>query len=150
MLKIIIPEIGQKSPLPVAIEGKVLRVIYPFPAIPAILVQLAEKPLPPVAKEGKILRLYPFHAISSNIDSAGRKAPPHSQQPKREKSETESIHFMLFPATLVQLPEKPPSSGQRGKTSETIYPFHAISNNFHSAGRKALPPPPQWQKREKF
>ena len=46
---------------------------------------------------------------------------PHSSQ-RGGNSETESIHFMQFPATLVQLAEKsppPPTSSQRGKNTET-------------------------------
>ena len=93
---------------------------------PATLVQLAEKPPPlppPHGQTGESIQdwIYPFHAICSNIGSAGRKAPhptPHDQT--GEKSETGSIHFMQFPATLVQLAKKPPNPhGQTGEKSET-------------------------------
>ena len=52
---------------------------------------------------------------------------------------------MQFPATLVQLAEKPPSPLAAGQWNflDWIYPFHAISSNFSSAARKA-PCPSQW------
>ena len=127
--------------------------------------------------------IYPFHPISSNFHSAGRKPPPPSSQ-RGKNSETESIHFMQFPATFIQLAENPPPhpaakegkilrlnlsiscnfqqlwfswqkapplphSSQRGKKFwDWIYPFHAISSNFHSAGR--TPPPPTAAKEGKL
>ena len=48
---------------------------------------------------------------------------------------------MQFPATFVQVAEKPPQ--RTGNFFlDWIYPFHAISSNFHSGGRKPLPLPP--------
>ena len=52
---------------------------------------------------------------------------------------TGSIHFMQIPATLVQLAEKP--LPHQRKILNWIYPFHANSSNFGSAGRKAPPTP---------
>ena len=119
---------------------------------PATLVQLTEKPHHPQWPNGKILRL--DLSISCNFQQlwfSWQKSPhPHPKWPNRENSETRSIHFMQFPATLVQLPEKPPPLQQpnRDKVWDWIYPFHAISSKFDSAGRKA--PTPQWLNREKF
>ena len=77
-----------------------------------------------------------------------RRAPPNDQRVK--KSETGSIHFLQFPATLAQLAEKtpPPPAVKEGKFWDWIYPFHAISSNFGSAGRKA--PLPSVAKRGKI
>ena len=71
----------------------------------------------------------------------GRKAPsPATKEGKN--SDTKSIHFMQFPATLVQLAESPPPLWtKRGKFWDRIYPFHAISSNFGSTGKKKAPPP---------
>ena len=61
---------------------------------------------------------------------------------------------MQFPATLVQLAESPPPPmasiqtvhqvTKQLKILDWIYPFHAISSNFGSAGRKACPLPSSW------
>ena len=48
----------------------------------------------------------------------GRRAPPPSSQ-NGKNSETGSIHFMQFQATLVQLAEKPPPQQQNRENSET-------------------------------
>ena len=90
---------------------------------PATLVQLAEK-LPPMTENGKKFKTgsHPFHAISSNFGSAGRKAPPpHSVTKVGKKFKTGFIHFMQFPATLVQLAEKlpPPPVTEDGKKFKT-------------------------------
>ena len=76
---------------------------------PATLGQLAEKPPPPAAKQGKILRL--DLTISCNFQQhwfSWQKIPPTSGQTGKD-FETGYIHFMQFPATLVQLAENPPS-----------------------------------------
>ena len=78
--------------------------------------------------------IYPFHAISSNF--SWQKAPPPPLM-KKIWDWNGSIHFMQFPATLVQLTEKPPP--QEKKFWDWIYPFHAISSNFGSVGRKGPP-----------
>ena len=80
-----------------------------FMQFPATLVQLAEKsPSPQVAKQGKILKLdLSISCNSSNFGSASRKASSPGGQTGKN-SETGSIHFMQFPATLVQLAEKSP------------------------------------------
>ena len=54
------------------------------------------------------------------------------------------IHFMNFPAILVQVYSPPvthPPVKQRKKKFPWIYPFHAISCNFGS-GVIFIPPPP--------
>ena len=133
----------QKSPLPSSGQrGKNSETEYiHFMQFPATLAQLEEK-LPPATKEGKFWDwIYPFPAISSNFGSAGRNSPsPAAKEGKN--SETESTHFMQFPATLVQLAEKPLTPATKeGKFLDWIYPFHAISSNFGSGGRKASPQP---------
>ena len=114
--------------------------------------------------------IYPFHAISSNFGSAGRKAPPPQDEGKFFY--TGSIHFRQFPATLVFVAEKPPPPQDEGKFFYTgsihfrqfpaplvfvaekhppprmrehfflqwIYSFQAISSNFGFCGRKKPPP----------
>ena len=55
---------------------------------------------------------------------------------------------MQFPATLDQLAgNHPPYWPDSEKSLDWIYPFHAISSNFGSSGRKA---PPQWPDSEIF
>ena len=87
--------------------------------------------------------IYPFHVISSNFGSAGRKAPPPQDESKNFY--TGSIHFWQFPATLVFVAEPPPPTPtrMREKNVHWIYPFQAISSNFGFCGRKAPPLPPQ-------
>ena len=116
--------------------------IYPLHAISSNFGSAGRKaPPPPPSQRGKKFWgwIYPFHAISSNFGSAGRKAPPPMAK-ERKNSVTESIPFMQFPATLVQLAEKSPPVAKEGKFWHWIYPFCAISSNFGSAGRKAPPP----------
>ena len=91
--------------------------------------------------------IYPFHAIFSNFGSPNRKMPPPltPQWPGSENCYTISIHFMQFPATLVQLAEKPTPTphaphARQWKSLDWIHPFHVISSIFGSVGRKALPP----------
>ena len=71
----------------------------------------------------------------------GRKAPPPVTE-EGKNFKTGSIHFMQFPATLVQLAEKapPPPHDQEGENWRLDLFIHAISSNFGSAGRKAPPP----------
>ena len=63
---------------------------------------------PPVAKQGKIPD---NRSISCNLQQlwiSWQKSPPPPVAKQWNKSEAGSIHFMQFPATLVQLAEKPP------------------------------------------
>ena len=73
---------------------------------------LGRRVLPPAEKNRKNFWdwIYPFHAISSNFGSAGRKAPrpPPPSGKTWNNFETGSIYFMQFPATLVQLAEPSP------------------------------------------
>ena len=106
----------QKScpPHQAAKQGKSWDWIYSFHAISSNFgsagrkgpCQQAEKPPPPAAKQGKILRL--DLSISYNLQQLWfslRKAPtpnPHPSSQTGKNSETGSIHFMKFPATLVR------------------------------------------------
>ena len=99
---------------------------------PATLFQLAEKP----PKKGKILRL--DLSMSCNFQQLwfSWQNPPPPRSWTRKNSETGCIHFMQFPATLVQLAEPPPpKEGKIFKTESSHF------RNFGSAGRKAPPPP---------
>ena len=114
-----------------------------FMQFPATLVQLAEKPPPPKQpKREKILRLN--LSISCDLQqlwfSWQKRPPPHGQRGKN--SETESIHFMQFPATLVQLEENPPSP-QQPKREKILRLNLSISCNFQQLwfSWKKIPPP---------
>ena len=74
---------------------------------------LGRKAHTPMAKQGKIFRL--DLSISGSFQQlwfSWQKSPPsHNPHPSGQTGEnfcTGSIHFMQFPATLVQLAEKPP------------------------------------------
>ena len=74
--------------------------------------------------------IHPFHAISSNFGSAGRKAPcsPGGLWPDSEIF-SDYIHFMQFPANLVQLAKKPPHPPS-GQTMKIFRLDLSISCNF--------------------
>ena len=90
-----------------------------------------KSPSPPSGQTGKFFldSIYPFHAISSNFSSAGRKASP----PGWGKIFLHWIYpFQAISSNFVFVAEK----------LHWIYPFQAISSNFGFCGRKAPPPPP--------
>ena len=128
--------------------------IYPFHAICTTFGSAGRKaPLLWTDSEKILDWIYPFHAIFSNFGSPNRKMPPPftPQWPGSENCYTISIHFMQFPATLVQLAEKPTPTphaphARQWKSLDWIFPFHVISSIFGSVGRKALPPAArQWK-----
>ena len=83
-----------------------------FMQFPATLVNWQKIPPPPnplMAKQGKILRLDP--SISCHFQQlwfTWQKSSPTPSSQTGKNSETRSIHFIQFRATLVQLAEKPP------------------------------------------
>ena len=83
--------------------------------------------------------IYPFHAISSNFGSAGRKGPPPPPSSQTGKnSETWSIYFMQFPATLVQLAESSHPVAKRKNSETASIHFMQFPATLGSAGRKAI------------
>ena len=88
--------------------------------------------------------IHPFHAISSNFGSAGRKAPA----PQVACGQTVKFFQTIFISCNFQQIwfswQKSPLThlvAKQWKFLDWIYPFHAISSNFGSAGRKACPLP---------
>ena len=145
---------GRKAPPPPSGQrGKEFKTrSINFMQFPATLVQLAEKPSPS-SKRGKQFWewIYPFYAISSNFGSGGRKAPPpHSERGKIVRLNLSiSCNFQQLWFSWQKKPPFPhtPQQPKREKFWDWIYPFHAISSNFGSAGRKA---PPHGQRGKKL
>ena len=84
---------------------------------PATLVQLAEKPPAPQVACGQTVKFFQTIFISCNF---------------------QQIWFSWQKSPLTHLVAK------QWKFLDWIYPFHAISSNFGSAGRKACPIPSSW------
>ena len=115
---------GRKAPLPRTEGIFCLHWIYQFHAISSNFGFFSGKapPPPPMNIGGKIwftLNLsISCNLLSNFVHPSGRKAPPPPQNPQGKKIYTESIHFMQFPATLVNFAGRkasPPQNQDKGK-----------------------------------
>ena len=117
----------QKSPLSPQDWGKLFYSGLPFQVIPSNFGLCGRKAPSPQDEEFFLHWIYPFQVISSNFGFCGRKAPPHPPPGGGKFFYTGSIHFRLFPATLVFVARKAPSTRMR----ENFFTLDlSISGNF--------------------